>query len=74
MTQEITKIFHLIQTNPGVGEGSQLSRNSNQSGSQPSGTGGASGRGGGHLVGTWRRLPDISTRLTPIHLVGKETD
>ena len=40
------------------------------------GPGGAGpGPGGpGHLVGTWRRLPDLSTRLTPIHLVGKETD
>ena len=40
------------------------------------GPGGAGpGPGGpGHLVGTWRRLPDLSTRLTPIHLVGKEAD
>lgn len=41
----------------------------------PGGAGPGPGAGGpGHLVGTWRRLPDLSTRLTPIHLVGKEAD
>merc|ERR1712037_16418 len=43
------------------------------SGAGPGGPGpggpGPSAGGPGHLVGTWRRLPDLGTRLTPIHLV-----
>ena len=80
MIQKVTKVFHLIQTNPGAGEGPQLARNPHQGENEHSSDRAAghpvepSGRGAGHLVGTWRRLPDLSTRLTPIHLVRKETD
>ena len=69
--------FHLVLINfgPGAGEGSMFARSNSES--EPSGGTGPSGAGPGgpgHLVGTWRRLPDLSTRLTPIHLVGKEAD
>ena len=74
MTQVISTFF-CDKSEPGVGEGSQLARYPSRSESQASGgkveghllepSGGA----GGHLVGTWRRLQDLNTRLTPIHLV-----
>ena len=74
MTQVISAFF-CDKSEPGVGEGSQLARYPSRSESQASGgkveghllepSGGA----GGHLVGTWRRLQDLNTRLTPIHLV-----
>jgi len=65
-----------LQTyDPGVGEGCQLGRYPSKSESPPS-SGKAeghllepSGGTGGNLIGTWRRLQDLNTRLTPIHLV-----
>ena len=64
--------FHLVLINfgPGAGEGSMFARSKSEG--EPSDGPGPGGPG--HLVGTWRRLPDLSTRLTPIHLVGKEAD
>ena len=69
--------FHLVLINfgPGAGEGSMFASGAGPGGPGPGPGGAGPGPGGpGHLVGTWRRLPDLSTRLTPIHLVGKEAD
>ena len=52
-----------------------FARYPSKSETEPSGhQAGPSGGAGGHQAGTWRRLPDLSTRLTPIHLVKKETN
>ena len=84
MTQVRTEVhsiyFFCLNSAPGVGDGPQLGRYPSKSESPP--TGGKaeghllepSGRPGGHLIGMWRRLQDLNTRLTPIHLVREGKD